>query len=382
MSSVNSNTTSSGASSSPQPEGAPGATPPVIFLPCTTTQKLIDQRSKELVNKSAQLESAMTGVVSPEQLQGVVDKVVSGGVSEGVVKEQLEQAEQKAENIFCVLNQAGALFQDLLLELEKIKCSSPKSKEGERRSYSTADMDGLESIASSLENLKTVVKRCRDVLSSSLEELDCYRGLLEESGLDADGLDQKCGDCGFSIVRLQRLGLMYTREDGWQINREGLLPKLELSLFNLVSLVGNLEESVQSELPPGTQLDIRPSSPSLCAKIWNELCNICNWLLSLFNRLYDHVLLGFFFFLKRLGVISGGPRPLSKRVPLSSEVVSHQNDQSGKVKGRQDLDDDELVRRPEEDSSGTQQHDSHKQRKEQKGGRGTSSSRKSSKKRK
>ncbi|ETF40075.1 hypothetical protein CpecG_0500 [Chlamydia pecorum MC/MarsBar] len=374
MSSVNSNTTSSGASSSPQPEGAPGATPPVIFLPCTTTQKLIDQRSKELVSKSSQLESVVYGLVSPDQLQGVVDMAVSG-VNEEIVKEQLDQAEQRAENIFLVVNQAGQLFQDLLLELEKIKGAYPKPKEGERRDYSILDREGLGSLASSLEDLKAVVKKCNDVLFSSLEELECYCRLLMESGFDADTVAQKCDDQGLSVATMQRLGLVYTQESGWKINQEGLLPKLQAPLFTLNSLISNLEDSVQNENAPEKPLEERVPSRGLFMKIWNELCNICNWLLSLFNRLYDHVLLGFFFFLKRLGIVSGGPRPLSKRVPVSEVSPNQGPSQSVRVKGRQDLGDDELVRRPEEDSSGAQQ-DSHKQKKESQEGSSPKNSRK------
>lgn len=374
MSSVNSNTTSSGASNSPQPEGKPGVTPPVIFLPCTTTQKLIDQRSKDLVTQSSQLESVVYGLVSPDQLQGVVDVAVSG-VNEEIVKEQMDQAEQRAENISLVLNQAGQLFQDLLLELEKIKSAYPKPKEGERRDYSILDREGLESITSSLEDLKAAVKKCNDVLFSSLEELGCYCRLLMESGFDADTVAQKCNDHGLSVAKMQRLGLVYTQESGWKINQEGLLPKLQEPLFTLNSLISNLEDSVQNENAPEKPLEERVPSRGLCMKIWNELCNICNWLLSLFNRLYDHVLLGFFFFLKRLGIVSGGPRPLSKRVPVSDVSPNQGPSQSVRVKGRQDLGDDELVRRPEEDSSGAQQ-DSHKQKKESQEGSSPKNSRK------
>ncbi|WP_201456727.1 CT392 family protein [Chlamydia sp. 17-3921] len=337
---------------------APAVQQPPILLPSPNVQKLLDQRAKALSEKSGQLGSAMSSVISPEELQSMVQQVTSGENDVDLSKEQLEQAEKGAEEIYIVLKDSHSLSTGFCNEFNILMQSREQELEAGAfpRAHAPEYIAGLRYAANTHRALLEVMENCLDVLGKSMEELDSLRKIL---GNRSPGeLDTIYQDSGQSLERLEKLGLIYI-DGSWEIGNRGLLPGLKRQAEKMKV---TLEEAPVPSDSDITNLEMRLDeirSPSACNRILDQIFKALSRLLQLLNRLYDRLVLSFFFLLKRLGLISGGPRPMAGVVnpdAASGETFTHVQKGSKKsVSDRSDLTEEDKIRRPDEGSSETQE---------------------------
>ncbi|WP_348663785.1 CT392 family protein [Chlamydia vaughanii] len=266
------------------------------------------------------------------------------------VEEDLDVVEEDIKNLSSLLMDAGSTFKEI-----KDRGQAAKSEE------SAVQQQGREGAAARLANLRRLhvqLKENTQNLSGKIQFLNAQLSNIRKSlsGKTREELESVFGERAEGILgTLDLLGLRYEGDGEWRIQGSGSIPMLSSQFNEFSARVANIqipgEDSASEE-------DL-----SCCQTLISRVRGFFNTLVGLFNALYDRALYCFFWLITKIRnrLLPSHPADSDAEVspnfvnPFASPTNQTQERSSSSsvrsaVSGRQDIGDDDAIRRPDPSS--------------------------------